>query len=112
MLRRLVRSTLILAGLVFGWFATMASVMLTTEIAPAALVIAPDAGLLGRLDDNTRLLKGGRRTFVLTSTAPGYVRDLYGAGAWLVLPALRNGCLDLRTLQAPGTDKPIDKRLW
>lgn len=92
----LTRRLLILVGLVAGWFATMAAVMLVTEVAPAALAIAPDSSLLGRLEDDARLLKGGRHVFVLTSERPGYVRQLYGAGAWLVLPALRNGCLDLR----------------
>lgn len=96
--RALIRGTLILVSLVLGWFAAMASVMLATEVAPAALAIAPDASLLGRLGDQTSLLKGGRHVFVLTSDETGYVRQLYGAGAWLVLPALRNGCLDLRAV--------------
>ncbi len=105
--RALIRGTLILTGLVVGWFAAMASVMFATEVAPAALAIAPDAGLLTRIGDETSLLKGGRHVFVLTSDQPGYVRQLYGAGAWLVLPALRNGCLDLRAVSKfTGQPKP------
>ena len=94
--RALIHGSVILVGLIAGWYAAMASVMLLTEAAPAALAVAPDAGLLGRLGEKTNLLKGGRHVFVLTSDQPGYVRQLYSAGAWLVLPALRNGCLDLR----------------
>lgn len=83
-----------LSGLLFAWFGAMAAIMLLAEPAPAALVFARDIRALDPLSDDIRFIRGGNSVLVLTSDRPGYVGDLYRAGAWLVLPALRNGCLD------------------
>jgi hypothetical protein len=72
--------------------------MLVTDAAPAALVIAPDIKFLGNISGDIKLMRSGNQVFVLTSESPGYVGRIYRAGAWLVLPALRNGCLDLKAL--------------
>jgi len=74
----------------------MAAVMVITEAAPAALVIAPGIHILASTSNDTKLIRGGHRTLVVTSRKPGYVKELYRAGAWLVLPSLQNGCLDLK----------------
>ena len=97
-LRRAGRGSIILTAIVVGWFSTLAGAMLVTEAAPAALVIAPDIRFLGGMPDDIKLLRNGNQVFVLTSESPGYVGRIYEAGAWLVLPALRNGCLDLKAL--------------
>ena len=61
----------------------------------AALVFGGRPNLPGSLSEDIRMMRSSRHMMVLTSSEPGYVREIYGAGAWLVLPALRNGCLDL-----------------
>ena len=70
--------------------------MLLTNVAPAALVIVSDTSILTSLSRDIKLVRSGDHTLVMTSDQPDYVMQLYAAGAWLVLPSLRNGCLDLR----------------
>lgn len=85
----------VLLAIALGWFATMALFMLATESAPAALVVVRNVGFFENAPPDLRLLEAGDHVLVVAAGEPGYVRRLYGAGAWLVLPALRNGCLDL-----------------
>ncbi|MGI9406412.1 MAG: hypothetical protein ACR2O4_08580 [Hyphomicrobiaceae bacterium] len=101
----LLKTAAILATLVSGWFAAMAASMLMVERPAAALVIFPNAWSRAALPADIRLIRGGNHTLILTSSKAGYVRRLYKAGAWLVLPSLKNGCLDLarfRTLTGNG----------
>ena len=93
---RLLRRAFVLFLIVSGWIAVMAGVMFVAEPAPAALALGGRGELLDRLPADVRMMRSSRHMLVLTSTEPGYVRRIYAAGAWLVLPALRNGCLDLR----------------
>lgn len=100
-----------LSALVVGWFGTMAGVMLVTDIAPAALAIVPDVRTLGRLSPDIKFVRSGRHVLVVSSTGSGYVRQLYRAGAWLVLPALKSGCLDLAAIsRATGLPSPAAGR--
>ncbi len=96
--RKISQIMAVLVSIVFGWFGTMAALMLVTEAAPAALVIAPDMKILRAASDDVKLMRAGRHILILASEEPGYVKRLYRAGAWLVLPALRNGCLDLQAV--------------
>ena len=89
------RAVGILVLIAAGWFVFMAGFMLVSEAAPAALVIAPRAGFLDNAPRDTQLMRGGETVLVVAPGRDGYVRRLYASGAWLVLPALRNGCLDL-----------------
>ena len=89
------RTAGILVLIVAGWFVFMAGFMLVSEAAPAALVIAPRAGFLDDAPRDMQLMRGGETVLVVAPGGDGYVRRLYASGAWLVLPALRNGCLDL-----------------
>ena len=73
--------------------------MLLTNVAPAALVIVSDTSILTSLSRDIKLVRSGEHTLVMTSDQPDYVSKLYAAGAWLVLPSLRNGCLDLRVVR-------------
>lgn len=94
--KRLAARLAIFAGLFVSWIAVMAVIMFFAEVTPAAIALGQPDGILSRASDDTRLLRSGEYALVVRSGEPGYVRRLYDAGAWLVLPSLRNGCLDLR----------------
>lgn len=92
------RRTSIALAIVIGWFAAASGIMLFSEAAPAALVIVRDDGFVRNLPEDVKIVRGGAHSMVLTSEKPGYVQDLYRAGAWFVLPARKSGCIDLRTV--------------
>jgi hypothetical protein len=93
LLRRGLRVLVILIGIVAGWIGSMAAIMWFSEIAPASIVLVSDINILGSLPPDIKIVRGGTYALILTSDKSGYVSDLYRAGAWLVLPSLRNGCL-------------------
>ena len=92
-LRKGLRVLFVLVGIVVGWIGSMAGIMWLTEIAPASIVLVSDVRILASLPQEIKMVRSGKHTLVLTSEKSGYVNDLYSAGAWLVLPSLRNGCL-------------------
>ncbi len=92
------RRTTIVLAIIVGWFASASGIMLFSEAAPAALVIVRGDSFLKNLPENVRIVRGGEHSMVLTSDDPGYVKDLYRAGAWFVLPARKSGCIDLRAI--------------
>ncbi len=107
---RMLRGAGLLLALVAGWFGTMAGVMLFTDIAPAAVAIVPDVKSLGTISPDIKFVRSGRHVLVVSSArpGPGYVKQLYRAGAWLVLPALRSGCLDLTAVsRVVGLPPPV-----
>ncbi len=80
------------------WIALMAVVMRLSDVAPGAVILFPRAGLLENLPNNAPIL--GMNSAALTlANRPGLARDLYAAGAWLVLPAGLTGCLPLTSAQ-------------
>lgn len=80
------------------WIALMAVVMRFSDAAPGAVILFPQAHLLEKLPENAPIL--GMNQAVLTlANRPGLTRDLYAAGAWLVLPAGLTGCLPLTSAQ-------------
>lgn len=85
----------VLVGIVVTWFGGMAILMLSTDLSVNALVIGPGVKILRKTQPDVKILRAGERIMVLTSKKQGYVRDLYAAGAWLVLPSLSAGCLDI-----------------
>lgn len=87
-LARLLRLAIVSLGLFSGAVALSAVVFAATEKAPAALVIG-----LRSVPEGMALLRWDGPLAVVTSDRPGYVRRLYGAGALLVLPFRKNGCL-------------------
>lgn len=93
--RRLLRPLGILVGISAGWF--MVLVTATVAFGPVGqTVLVIGAGVPARLPAGAGILKAsGTRTVVYAPDAAA-VRRLYAHGAWLVLPALRNGCMDLR----------------
>ncbi len=80
------------------WIGLMALVMRLSDVAPAAVVPLPSASLLSNLPEEAAILglNGGAITLV---NRPGLARDLYKAGAFLVLPAGLTGCLPLTRAQ-------------
>jgi hypothetical protein len=89
------RVLLALALLLVGWVAVLALTMRLGAPAPAALVVLPPEGFLGRLPPSVALADQGPFGVTLRSDRPGLVAALYAGGAWLVLPAGLAGCLGL-----------------
>ncbi len=81
-----------------GWIAIMAVVMRFSDAAPAAVVPWPTKAFLHDLPTHAAIVdvNGLAVTF---ANRPDLARDLYAAGAWLVLPAGLIGCLPLSQRQ-------------
>ena len=88
----------VLPVVILGWIATMAVVMRFSDVAPAAVVPFPGPSLMASLPKEAAIL-GLNRGAVTFANRPGLTRDLYAAGAWLVLPAGLTGCLPLSKAQ-------------
>ncbi|MEI2298474.1 hypothetical protein [Ensifer sp. MJa1] len=85
-------ATALLAGVLVLYAALFAA----TGEAPAALVLRPPAGAPTDLPGDIRVLRWEPHYAVVTSEDPAYVRRLYRAGALLVLPFRKGGCLAFR----------------
>jgi len=81
-----------------GWIAVMALVMRFSDEAPAAVVLWPTKAFLHDLPAEAAIVdvNGLAVTF---ANRPELAKDLYAAGAWLVLPAGLTGCLPLSQRQ-------------
>lgn len=77
-----------------AWIALMAGVMRLSDAAPAAVVLFPSEKLLSALPDDAGVLSLGQ-TALIVANRPAMTRDLYAAGALLVLPAGLTGCIPL-----------------
>ena len=80
---------------VLGWVAVTASVALFTDAAPGAVAFLPGDDFVERLPEGAALVSVSPWSVSVASEAPGLARDLYAAGALLVLPAGLPGCLPL-----------------
>ena len=78
------------------WVVLMAVVMRLSDAAPAAVVILP--ATLDSVPEEAAII-GYNRAALTLANRPGLTGDLYGAGAWLVLPAGLTGCLPLTGAQ-------------
>lgn len=92
------RIALAIPFVLIAWIAIMAVVMRFSDAAPAAVVIFPTAALLAALPGDTGVL-GLNRLALTVANRPDTTRNLYDAGAWLVLPAGLTGCLPLTKFQ-------------
>lgn len=99
-IRRLV---LALPVVFLGWIGVMALVMRLSDAAPAAVVPLPGAAVLAHLPEGTGILELSPYAVTLANR-PGLARDLYAAGAWLVLPAGLTGCLPLSKAKRTALD--------
>lgn len=84
-----------LGVLVVGWLALLASVMLLSSDAPAALVPLATADFIDALPDHISITDTTALGTVLVSEEADFVAQLYQAGAVVVLPAGLMGCAPL-----------------
>jgi hypothetical protein len=89
----------VMALLLMFWFSVTAAMTLSPGITQAATVIFPGKALMNNLPVNVSVLRWDSATASVTSADPDFVRRLYAAGAILVLPSRKTGCLDLRALK-------------
>lgn len=89
---------LLCVGAIFcGWVAVLAGVMLTSDRAPAALVMMPDAAFLTNLPEGVAITAQNAVSVTVIGSEEGFAASLYRAGAWLVLPSGLRGCAPLAT---------------
>lgn len=94
---RFQQSAAVMALLLMFWFAVTALMAFALGATQAATIIFPSKPLMNNLPDDVSVLRWDRATASVTSADPDFVRRLYGAGALLVLPARRAGCVDMRS---------------
>lgn len=82
-------------GVLAGWIAVTALVMVVSDAAPGAVALWPATDFVRHLPEGTAVVGGGRFWLVVKSDAPGLGLELYRAGARLVLPAGLPGCFPL-----------------
>lgn len=92
------RIALALPLVVLAWIALMAVVMRFSDAAPAAVIPLPGLQMMTELPEDAAILDVTTQALTLANR-PGLTRDLYKAGAWLVLPAGLTGCLPLTRKQ-------------
>lgn len=76
-----------------AWFGLLAGTVLLFEPKGAVTLLGPEgvlASAVARTD--ARIVTAGRGYMTVATGAPGLVGKLYSGGAWIVLPALGQGC--------------------
>jgi len=99
-LRAIARTGRLAAGAIVAlgvWFGGVAA--LTVAVEPTRTVVifgrSPQAVIDAVAKSDVAVLGGSGRELTVTGTSPGFVRQLYAAGAWLVLPLSGGGCRGL-----------------
>jgi hypothetical protein len=82
-------------AVLFGWVSLQLGVMYFTDAAPGAMALFPTEGFISRLPANARIVDIGEFWITIASDEPALGKNLYAAGAWIVLPAGLPGCLPL-----------------
>ena len=95
MLSKILNPFAIIGSLLTIWFGSMITLMVVFDISKNALIIGDPAPILARLEDDARIIRVNKNSMILNSAKPGFTKNLYEAGAWIVLPALNSGCLVL-----------------
>ncbi len=91
-------------ALLLAWTLASAAILAVSEEAEAVTVFfSKDAGTFA-LPGSVRLLEWDGRRGRFRGAEPGYISDLYRAGAILVIPARAMGCLSLA--RDPGAYSP------
>jgi len=75
-----------------GWFGVLISVGLFSDEAPAQVVLFPSGQFMSRIPENASISSFDGWSITLASDEPNFVRQLYAAGARVVLPAGLQGC--------------------
>lgn len=80
-------------GLALGiWFASLIVAALAFEPTRAVIVIGSGAAIASAQQADVDLLDASGAIVTVAGRSDGFVRRLYAAGAWLVLPAGSGGC--------------------
>ena len=75
------------------WFAGLAATAVMVEPTRSVVVFGPHQTTLRAVTSgSTRLVDAGTGFVIANGRDRGFVRRLYAAGAWLVLPAVSGGC--------------------
>lgn len=90
---RIALAFLIGPAVVLVWMGLTALVYVLFEPGETVMVLGPQHKTLSAVaDSDARVLSTGEGFIVARSDRPGYVRQLYKNGAWLVLPATEMMC--------------------
>jgi hypothetical protein len=93
---RIASHAALLAAILFAWFLTMAASARFLPVSDDYLAIGPEHRIVGNLPSGARILRTANHSVAVNMTDPEAAKALYSAGAWIVLPALANGCLAMR----------------
>ena len=75
------------------WFAGLAVTAVLAEPTRSVLVFGPhQTTFRAVMSGTTSIVDAGNGYLVASGNRSGFVRELYVAGAWLVLPASHGGC--------------------
>jgi hypothetical protein len=75
------------------WFIGLAVTAVLAEPTRSVLVFGPQQTTFGAvMAGTTSIVDAGNGYLVASGNRSGFVRELYAAGAWLVLPASHGGC--------------------
>ena len=85
-----------LVAILFVWFLTMIASARFMPLSQDYLAVGAERRIVENLPPEAQILRTGSHTVVVTMSGDQAGKSLYAAGAWLVLPALANGCLALR----------------
>lgn len=88
--------TTAVAFVVIGWVGLQLSVMYFTDAAPGAVALFPPADFIDRLPEDVAIVDAGANWIAVWSDQPDFGKNLYAAGALIVLPAGLPGCLPLQ----------------
>ena len=76
-----------------GWLALLAAFTVVFEPSGAVTLLGPERQLASAVArTEARIVTAGAGYMTIAGGSHGVVRDLYRGGAWLVLPALGQGC--------------------
>ena len=90
----LIRPLLLALPVLFGvWIAILAIVLRLGGAAPAVFVPFPPDDLIAHLDPQIAVTGASPISLTLSSERDDLVEQVYGAGAWLVLPAGLEACI-------------------
>lgn len=74
-------------AMLLGWFSLQVLVMYFADAAPGAVVLFPPTDFVSHLPDGIAVVGRGSNWIAIKSDEPELGKNLYGAGAWVVLPA-------------------------
>ncbi len=77
------------------WFILLVWLTYEFEPVPEAVIIGPNSALVSAIENSDVKVTGGSAPYMsVIGEKPGFVRELYRNGAWLVLPGSVSGCFD------------------